>query len=97
MLCGCKSGLEWEPFIAMNLSKHFPRHFKIVLLASFDRMSSYTTIDVESGGVVVDPDNVFSQAGVVTRVIQTNPLNMKTAVPPHCHILVCGHLEAQEG
>lgn len=58
---------------------------------------SCTTVDVESGGVVVHPSNVFSQAGVVTRVIQTNPFNMKTAVPPHCHILVCGHLEEQDG
>lgn len=60
-------------------------------------MSSYTTVDVESGGVVVNPDDIFSQAGVVARVIQTDPLDMKAAVPPHCHILVCGHLEAQEG
>lgn len=73
----------------------FPDIFKS--LSSFECTSSSTTVDVESGGVVVDPDDVFSQAGVVARMVQTDPLDMKTAVPPHCHILVCGHLEAQEG
>lgn len=56
-------------------------------------MFLYTTIDVESGGVVVNPNGVFSQAGVVPHMIQTNSLNMKTAVLPHFYILVCGHLK----
>lgn len=60
-------------------------------------MFSCTTIDVDSGGVVVDPDDVFGQAGVVARMIQTNPLNVKAAVLPHFYILVCGHLTEQKG
>lgn len=55
-------------------------------------MFSCTTIDVDSDGVVVKSNDVFSQAGVVAHMIQTNPLNVKTAVLPHFYILVCGHL-----
>lgn len=49
---------------------------------------SYTTIDVDSGGMVGGSNNVFSQTGIVTRIIQANSLNMQTTVPPHCHIVV---------
>lgn len=58
-------------------------------------MFLYTTVDVDSGGVVVDPNDVFSQAGVVTHMIQANLLNMKTAILPHFYILVCGHLKEE--
>ena len=57
----------------------------------------FCTVDVDSGGVVVDPGDIFSQAAVVAHMIQTNPLNMKTAVLPHFYILVCGHLKKFEG
>lgn len=57
----------------------------------------YATIDVDRGGVVGDPNHVFSQAGVVPPMIQTSPLNVKTAVLPHVHVLVCGHLKEREG
>lgn len=48
----------------------------------------YITIDVDSGGMVGGPNNVFSQTGVVTRILQPGSLNMQTAVLPHCHELV---------
>lgn len=50
------------------------------------------TIDVDSGGMVGGPNNVLSQAGVVTRIVQPNSLNVQTAIPPHSHILVRSHL-----
>lgn len=48
----------------------------------------YTTIDVDSGGMIGGPNNAFSQTGVVTRIVQPDSLNMQTAVPPHRHIVV---------
>lgn len=46
-------------------------------------MRLFATVDVDSGGVVGGPDSVLSQAGVVTRVIQPNSLDVQTAIPPH--------------
>lgn len=48
----------------------------------------HTTINVHSGGMVGGPNNVLRQAGVVTRIVQPDSVNMQTAVSPHCHILV---------
>lgn len=41
------------------------------------------TIDADSGGMVGGPNSILSQAGVVTRIIQLNSLNVQTAIPPH--------------
>lgn len=48
----------------------------------------YTTMDVDSGGMIGGPNNAFSQTGVVTRIVQPDSLNMQTAILPHCHIVV---------
>lgn len=56
----------------------------------------FATVNVDSGGVVGGPDSVLSQAGVVTGIIQPNSLDMQTAIPPHWHILVWGHLTEVE-
>lgn len=51
-------------------------------------MFLYPTVDIDTGGMVSGPNNVFSQTGVVTRIVQPDSLNMQTAILPHCHILV---------
>ncbi len=56
-------------------------------------MFLYTTIDVDSGGMVGGPNNALSQTGVVTGIVQPDSLNMQTAIPPHSQILVWGHLK----
>lgn len=48
----------------------------------------YFTMDVDSCGMVGGPDGVLGQAAVVTGIGQPNPLDVQTAVPPHCYILV---------
>lgn len=48
----------------------------------------YFTMDVDSCGMVGGPDDVLGQAAVVTGIGQPNPLDVQTAVPPHCYILV---------
>lgn len=45
-------------------------------------------MDVDSCGMVGGPDDVLGQAAVVTGIGQPNPLDVQTAVPPHCYILV---------
>jgi len=55
------------------------------------------TVDDDAGGVVRGPDHVLSQAGVVPRVVQPDPLDVQAAVPPHRHVLVRGHLEDARG
>ena len=56
-------------------------------------MFLYPTVDIDTGGMVSGPNNIFSQTGVVTRIVQPDSLNMQTAILPHCHILVWGHLK----
>lgn len=48
----------------------------------------YFTMDVDSCGMVGGPNDVLGQAAVVTGIGQPNPLDVQTAVPPHCYILV---------
>lgn len=48
----------------------------------------YFTMDVDSCGMVGGPDDVLGQAAVVAGIGQPNPLDVQTAVPPHCYILV---------
>lgn len=56
--------------------------------------ASFCTMNVDSCGLVGGPDDVLGQAAVVTGIGQSNPLDVKAAVPPHRYILVRGHLEA---
>lgn len=50
------------------------------------------TIDADSSGVVGGSNNILSQAGVVTRIIQPNSVYVQTAISPHSQILVWSHL-----
>lgn len=64
-------------------------HFvHMIVCVQLDLYFFVHTIDIDSGGMVGGPSDVLSQASVVTCIVQANSLNMQTAVPPNCHILV---------